>query len=256
MAIATTESHRDMGTMTTRELRRRLTIPLLVLLLLAAIVASATIGATDISMKEAFRAVGQALGWETVATLRDRVILFDIRLPRTTMGILVGAGLATSGAMMQGFFRNPLADPALIGISAGAALAAVTSIVIIAGAGLALLAWLGAHLLPISAFIGALVVTFLLYSVATRAGRTSVATMLLAGIAFTALAMAIIGLIVFDSTDTELRDFTFWNMGSLGGATWTRVIGMLPFFAITMLALPFTCAALHTPQLLPSHQVH
>ncbi|PTW61616.1 iron complex transport system permease protein [Breoghania corrubedonensis] len=222
-----------------RAWRRRMSIPVLVALLAAAIVASATIGATDVSFNGAFKAVGQALGWETGATLRDRVVLFDIRLPRTVMGIMVGAGLAMAGAMMQGLFRNPLADPALIGISAGAALAAVSVIVLIAGAGLALPAWLVPHLLPVSAFFGSLVVTTALYSVATRAGRTSVATMLLAGIAFAALAMALTGLIVFHSDDTQLRDFTFWNMGSLGGATWTRVAGIAPFVLMTVLALPF-----------------
>ncbi|MEI2384007.1 iron chelate uptake ABC transporter family permease subunit [Breoghania sp. JC706] len=218
---------------------RRVTIPVLVVLLLVAIAASSTIGATEVSVSGALNAIGDALGLETGATLRDRVILFDIRLPRTVMGMLVGSGLALSGAMMQGLFRNPLADPGLIGISAGAALAAVTSIVLIGGAGLSVVAWLGPHLLPVSAFLGSLVVTVALYGVATRAGRTSVATMLLAGIAFAALAMALTGLIVFHSNDTELRDFTFWNMGSLGGATWVRIAGMLPFFLITLFAIPF-----------------
>ena len=104
--------------------------------------------------------------------------------------------------------------------------------------------------------IGSLVVTSALYGVATRAGRTSVATMLLAGIAFAALAMAMTGLIVFHSDDTELRDFTFWNMGSLGGATWMRVAGMAPFVLLTLAALPFIGNGLNALLLGEAEAIH
>ncbi len=237
MALAANDS--STGMIEHRDWRRRMTLPALVALLGLAIVVSIALGASDVALAGAARAIGDALGFDTGATLRDRVILFDIRLPRTVMGLLVGASLAISGALMQGLFRNPLADPALIGVSAGSSLAAVCVIVLAGSLGITVPVWLAPHLLPLAAFCGGLVVTFTLYAIATRSGRTSVATMLLAGIAIAALAMALTGYIVFHSDDTQLRDFTFWNMGSLSGATWARVAGMLPFVAVLLIAIPF-----------------
>src|SRR5690606_17691456 len=153
---------------------------------------------------------------------RDALVVVDIRLPRTILAALVGAALGVSGLVMQGLFRNPLADPGIVGVSAGAAMAAVATIVI-GGP------WLGAlwpplavYALPVAAFAGGLAVTVALYVIATRDGRTSVATMLLAGIAIGALAGAMTGALVFVSDDRELRDFTFWSLGSLAGATWEK----------------------------------
>lgn len=157
------------------------------------------------------------------ALARDTLVIMEIRLPRTVLGLLVGAALAVSGLIMQGLFRNPLADPGLVGVSAGAALAAVATIVL-GGAWLAVI-WqpLAQFALPVSAFLGGLATTLLLYGIATRRGRTSVATMLLAGIALGALAGSATGLLVFMSDDRQLRDFTFWSLGSLAGATWEKV---------------------------------
>ncbi|WP_248304572.1 iron ABC transporter permease [Breoghania sp. L-A4] len=212
----------------------------LMALLLSVTVASVLIGPSDISLQGMLGAVIERLGDDVAPQwVREQVILFEIRLPRTVLGCFVGAGLAVSGAMMQGLFRNPLADPTLIGVSAGAALAAVTVIVVISGMNLAIPPAWSVHLLSLAAFGGGLVTTWMLYVIATRSGRTSVATMLLAGIALSALAMALTGVLIFQSTDDQMRDFTFWNMGSLGGATWNRVFAMLPFVAILALAIPF-----------------
>lgn len=130
-------------------------------------------------------------------SLRDRVILLDIRLPRLLTAVLVGAALAVAGALMQGLFRNPLADPGIVGVGAGAGLGAVTAIVL----GALLPAWaaagLGMHLVPVAAFFGGWASTLILYRVSTRGGRTSVATMLLAGIALGALAGAATGLLIY-----------------------------------------------------------
>ncbi|EPX87748.1 ABC-type Fe3+-siderophore transport system, permease component [Rubellimicrobium thermophilum DSM 16684] len=112
---------------------------------------------------------------------RDRLILWEIRLPRLLTGLLVGAALAVGGAVMQGLFRNPLADPGLVGVGAGAGLGAVLAIVLGGLAPSWLAAALGWHLVPVAAFTGGWVSTLLLYRVSTRSGRTSVATMLLAG---------------------------------------------------------------------------
>jgi iron complex transport system permease protein len=160
---------------------------------------------------------------------RDTVIVLDVRLPRTVLALLVGAATAVAGAVMQGLFRNPLADPGIVGVSSGAALAAALWIVLGAsavGAALGPLAGLG---LPIAAFAGGLIATVILQAIATREGRTSVTIVLLAGIALTGFTSAMTGFLIFVSSDQELRDFTFWMLGSIGGATWVKVALALPF---------------------------
>src|SRR5690606_32091819 len=131
------------------------------------------------------------------AVMRDKLIIYDIRLPRMVLGMLVGAGLAVSGAVMQGLFRNPLADPGLVGVSAGASLGAVGIIVLGATVFGPVTAALGIYALPIAAFAGGLATTLLLYRVATRHGQTAVATMLLAGIAIGAFGGAITGVLIY-----------------------------------------------------------
>jgi iron complex transport system permease protein len=163
------------------------------------------------------------------ADLRDLAIVWSVRLPRTVLAILVGGALAFSGALMQGLFRNPLADPGLIGVSAGATFAAITAIVLgeaLFGAAAVI------YLLPVGAFLGGLVATVTLYLIATRRGRTSVATMLLGGIAIAALMMAASGILIFMSNDQQLRELTFWSLGSLGGASWAKIIATIPFIAL------------------------
>ncbi|PXW62133.1 iron complex transport system permease protein [Methylobacterium sp. B4] len=172
---------------------------------------------------------------------RDALVILNIRLPRTLLGVMVGAGLAVSGALLQGLFRNPLADPALVGVSAGAGLAAAT-VIVLGDRFLAAFAWPGPMpylALPAAAFIGGLTTTYGLYRIATRSGRTSVATMLLAGIALAALAGALTGLLVYASDDRQLRDLTFWSLGSLSGATWTKVAASAPAILPILVLVPF-----------------
>lgn len=169
----------------------------------------------------------------------QETVLLTIRLPRACLAILVGAALAIAGAALQGLFRNPLADPGLIGVSTGAALAA--AVVIVLGGNLPVLGLSPdplAYLLPLSAFAGGLATTWLVYHIASRDGRTEVATMLLAGIALNALAGAAIGLLIFVSDDQALRDLNFWLLGSLGGVTWDRLLLAAPLMLLPTLALP------------------
>ncbi|MFD2181597.1 FecCD family ABC transporter permease [Rhodoplanes azumiensis] len=222
-----------------RALPRWVVIVGLALLLLAAAVASAGIGAAGIPPGRLLAALGLADGTAADIT-RDRLILVSIRLPRVAMAIAVGALLATAGAIMQGLFRNPLADPGLVGVSAGAGLAAATTIVL----GDKLLGSFGPDALPLAAFVGALGVTALLYRIATREGRTSIATLLLAGLAVAALAGAGTGLLVFLADDRQLRDITFWTLGSMAGATWPKVWAMLPFLAAVLASLPMIARGL------------
>ncbi|WP_425038720.1 FecCD family ABC transporter permease [Primorskyibacter sp. S187A] len=192
----------------------------LALFLLAVSCLNLTIGATGVTPWDMAAALARG---EAPAAMTS-VVLFDIRMPRLFMGILVGAALAVSGALMQGLFRNPLADPGIVGVSAGAGLGAIMAIVLGAMLPLAILDWAGNALVPLAAFLGGWGSTMLLYRVSTRGGRTSVATMLLAGIALAALAGAVSGLLVYAADDRQLRDLTYWGLGSLAGASWSKVL--------------------------------
>jgi len=213
---------------------------------ISAFLASLAVGSTGISFGSLPRAIKAAI-WETtdVAALRDRLVLLELRLPRTLIGAFTGAALAVSGAMMQGLFRNPLADPGLIGVSAGAALAAIATIALSDGILYWWTALLGIYALPVSAFLGGIVTTLLLVAVAQRTGQVATATLLLAGIAFGALAGAVSGLIAYASDDRELRDLTLWSMGSLTGSSWEKVAAVTPFAILLLITLPYLVRSLN-----------
>jgi iron complex transport system permease protein len=172
-------------------------------------------------------------------------VVQEIRLPRLVLGVLVGAGLAVAGAAMQGLFRNPLADPGLVGVSTGAALAAVTVIVL---GGSWLSSWTetaGYYALPFAAFLGGLLVTWLIYQIASKDGRTDVSLMLLAGIAINAIAGALTGILTYYASDEALRSLTFWSMGSIASASWRDVwLAGIPILAAIIL-LPYFAKALN-----------
>lgn len=214
----------------------RTTIGALAVMLVLAFLFSLASGASEASAWQVFQAATGLRG-DTLAQT-DRIIVFDIRLPRAVLGILIGASLAVSGALMQGLFRNPLADPGIVGVTAGASFGAVGFIVLGSTTLAPVSAVLGVYALPTGAFAGGLLVTLFLYRIATRRGQTSVATMLLAGIALAALVMAVTGLLIFHADDQQLRDLTFWNLGSLAGATWTRNLMAAPFI-LPAIALAF-----------------
>ncbi|RIX98184.1 iron ABC transporter permease [Aureimonas flava] len=180
-----------------------------------------------------------------VASLADTLIVWQIRLPRVILGALVGASLAAVGAMMQGLFRNPLADPGLVGVSSGAAFAAVATIVLSGGLLAPYHALAGIYALPLGAFGGGLVATLLIYRIGTLAGRSSMALMLLAGIALGALAAAGTGFLVYVSNDAQLRDLTFWSLGGLGGANWTKLAAAGPMMVAALAFAPFVARGLN-----------
>jgi iron complex transport system permease protein len=217
----------------------------LVIVTVLAFFASVMTGAASASVGNLLRWLTGTETAEQTLSLRDRIILLDIRLPRAIMGLLVGAALAVSGAVMQGLFRNPLADPGLVGVSAGASLGAV--LVIVLGGSLfgPVFALASAHALPVAAFLGALLTTSLLYRIATRSGQTSVATMLLAGVALAALASAVTGVLIFIADDKQLRDLTFWGLGSLAGASWTKTAGAAPIILLSLAVVPFLARGLN-----------
>ena len=168
----------------------------------------------------------------------EHLVFANIRLPRLLLGVAAGAGLGIAGALMQGLFRNPLADPGLIGISSGSALAAASFIVMGNLWFPDLPRSLGSWTLVSMAFLGGLVVTFLIYALAQSQGETRIGLMLLAGIAVNALAGAGLGYLSFLATDEQLRNIQFWLLGSLGGARWSAVVLVGPIVFIA------TCAGL------------
>ncbi|MCV6584018.1 MAG: iron ABC transporter permease [Marinibacterium sp.] len=220
-----------------RQRQARLTTWGLAVLLVVSSLASLSMGASDTPFWSQMVTLVQGKELDRV----DRIILFDVRLPRLVTALLVGAALAVSGAVMQGLFRNPLADPGIVGVSSGAGLGAISAIVLGAYLPAALLDQAGSYLIALAAFVGGLASTLLLYRVATRGGQTSVATMLLAGIALAALVGAVSGILIYMADDTQLRDLTFWGLGSLAGSTWTKVVSIAPIVVICVLA-SFTLA--------------
>jgi iron complex transport system permease protein len=217
-----------------RDSRAALTFRLLLVLLAVVSALSLGTGAAGLSLAGMLRDLIGGAG----LSARDRVILLDIRLPRLVMGLLVGAALAVSGGLMQGLFRNPLADPGIVGVGAGAGLGAVLAIVLGGLLPAAVAGLIGVHLVPVAAFLGGWGATLLLCRVATRGGQTSVATMLLAGIALGALAGALTGMLVYLADDRQLRDLTFWGMGSLAGASWAKLAASLPLILPVLLLSP------------------
>jgi iron complex transport system permease protein len=190
-------------------------------LVLAALLACAS-GAVAIPLADFPRLLFRGGGGEGDALMRN--VLIDVRLPRVVFGLVAGAALAITGATMQALFRNPLAEPGLIGIAAGGALGAVAAIVFTAG---------GFWLLAPAAFAGSLGATALAYVLGRRA--PGVAGLLLAGVAINTVAGAIIGLFTLIANDAQLRDLTFWSMGSLAGANWR----LLAFLGPWVLLLSF-----------------
>ena len=163
-------------------------------------------------------------------------IIMDIRLPRLILALLVGAVLAILGAVMQGLFRNPLADPSLIGVSGGASVGA--SIVIVAAGGAMLSPLAGLSMVALGAFIGGVITTLVVYRVATSSLGTSVTTMLLAGIAIGAIAGAFNSLLSYFSDNQMLRQISVWQMGNLGGANWQKASLMAAVSLIIFSLLP------------------
>lgn len=195
-----------------------------------AVVAAGT-GAFPIAPLEVLGSLGRRVGvmaGSAADPLTDSV-LWEIRFPRVALALTVGAALGCAGAVLQGTFANPLAEPGIIGVSAGAVLGAVVQIVL----GLSVL---GSWSLAGAAFVGGLVTVLVVYATARSGGRTEVITLVLTGIAVNALVGAVIGLFTYLSTDAELRSITFWTLGSVAAATWEKVAVVGPLAVVGVLA--------------------
>lgn len=219
----------------------------LILLLLMAIITSMSFGSyEDLTLSKSMKIMAYDMGLSSKADFLplDYNVFFNIRFPRIVMGIIVGGALAMSGAVMQGLFRNPLADPSLIGVSTGAS--TTVSLGIIFGAS----TWfpyefLNYYSLNFMAFVGALTVMMIALVIAGGKNTISLDTLLLTGIALNAIAASITGLMIFMSEEQQLRDINFWMLGSLGGASWEMVLGMIPFAIFPCFLLAFKGSVLN-----------
>ncbi|EGE44861.1 iron complex transport system permease protein [Streptomyces sp. MnatMP-M77] len=205
----------------------------LALALLVGCLLSAAIGAYSIPLGDVLSSVQHRIGLGGQEL--DRVgesVLWNVRLPRVALALLVGASLGCAGALMQGVFGNPLAEPGVIGISAGAAVGAVASIAL--G-----LSFFGNWTITVCAFVAGLITVLLVYTLSRSGGRTEVVTLILTGIAVNAFAGALIGLFIFFADNAQITQITFWQLGSLSQATWPKVLAVLPCALAGLLIAPF-----------------
>ncbi|THV26558.1 FecCD family ABC transporter permease [Glycomyces paridis] len=205
----------------------------LAVLLAFGVLVSAANGAFAIAPGEILSSIGHRLwlGGEPVAGTGESV-LWNIRFPRIVLGVLVGACLACAGALMQGMFGNPLAEPGVIGVSSGAAVGAVCAIAF--G-----LTFAGNWTIPVCAFLAGLATVAIVYLLSRSGGRTEVVTLVLTGVAVNGLAGALIGVFIFYADNDEITAITFWQMGSLSQATWPKILAVAPLAALGLAAAPF-----------------
>lgn len=228
------------GLYSQREQRARLLIITLAAILPCSLVLGLASGTVSLSLT----AIGQALMDLLAggADSQNTLIVGQIRLPRVLLAAVMGANLAISGAAMQGLFRNPLADPSLIGVTAGASLGA--ALVIVMGGNL-LQGYTGLTLVSGGAFLGGVVAVLFVYHLATSSSGTSVATMLLAGIAITALSGSLGSLLEFFADNDMLRRISLWKMGGLDGANYPRLLVATVVSFALLLKLPRYSRALN-----------
>ncbi|MBJ57779.1 MAG: heme ABC transporter permease [Rickettsiales bacterium] len=218
--------------------RQKLTIICLLSLSILVCIVGLSFGSFQIELTKIFLGFGDPLQTE---------VLLNIRSPRVLLAAFVGAGLGISGAALQGLFRNPLADPALIGVSAGAAFGAVSAIVLI-NTGLSFLQ-LGSFLVPLAAIIGSLVVIGLIYILTASFTNSGILYMLLVGIALNAISTVGIGFLTFISSDSQLRTLTFWMMGSFGSTSWELLLPAVVLIMVTIFILVSNARKLDIMQL-------
>ncbi|MEE4660318.1 MAG: iron ABC transporter permease [Halieaceae bacterium] len=190
----------------------------LTLVLLALCLTSLSSGVMNLPLSQALLAIGDHLFGASVSSLKahEQAVVWELRLPRTALAVFAGIMLSQCGAVMQGLFRNPLADPGVIGVSSGAAVGAVLAIFFSPQS----MVW---WTVPVSAFSGGFACSLFIYRLAHSNLGTSILVLLLAGIAVSAFSFSIIGLLSYLSDDSRLRDLTMWQLGSLAGANATEV---------------------------------
>lgn len=212
------------------------TVIILAVVLVISMICSLRIGVIHIDFMEIIKLLLQGMIEPGALSAQDETrmaIIIDLRLPRTVMSALCGAGLALSGVIMQALVRNPLGDPYILGISSGAALGATASVL------LGLFGAFHTYGIAMGAFVGAMATTFAVFSVALRAGCSQTMThLILAGVAFNAICGAFTSLIVYMAKDIDgIRDVSFWLMGSMNKAGWNEIrLGIILFVIVFLYA--------------------
>ncbi|MDC7088861.1 FecCD family ABC transporter permease [Corynebacterium pseudodiphtheriticum] len=207
------DRQRTQQVLRTRNRNRVLLFVVLVFVLVSGTIASLVIGQYTIPIGELPRIL--AVGPLGVSAM-DESVIWQIRLPRLVLGLLVGAALGVGGALMQAVFANPLAEPSVIGVTAGAGVGA--SLAIVLG-----ISWFGATTVPVFAFLSGLLATWMVYQLARFAGRIRVINLVLVGIAVNAVAGALISFFIFIAPTSSREQVVFWQMGSLSGAKWAHI---------------------------------
>lgn len=201
--------------------RRKIILIGLIGLLIAAFLLSLSCGQYELSMRQVIASIARYfdLPWfgEVTLTTEQEAVLWHIRMPRTLVGLLVGAGLAVSGAVLQGLFSNPLADPGIIGVSSGSSLGAVIAIAL----GLTSTALWG---LPVCAFVGAITAMLLTVFLAMRHGRIPMLTLLLSGVVVGMLLSAITAMLLTVFSEQKMSEYLFWTIGGLDYRRWEHVV--------------------------------
>ncbi|MCS4489535.1 MULTISPECIES: iron ABC transporter permease [unclassified Corynebacterium] len=200
-----------------RRTRRQYTTVILLALVILASLLSLILGQFYIPLKDVLPLMAAGPGQDNLAGN----VIWEIRLPRIVLGLLVGAALGVAGTLMQAVFANPLAEPSIIGVTAGAGVGA--GLVIVFDINL-----LGTFTVPLAAFISAVIVTVVIYQLARSQGKVQVVNLILTGIAINAVCGAIISFMVYLAPTANREQIIFWQMGSLNGSQWKHVIVVAP----------------------------
>lgn len=207
-------------TLTRRRTTRLATLAVLVILLVTAVGVNLVLGQFTLSPAEVWSALVHGPGRDDAETAGEAAraanVLWQIRLPRIMLCLLVGAALAVAGTLLQGLFGNPLAEPSVIGVTSGAGVGAAAAIVLN-------ITVLGAATVPVLAFLAGVLTTVAVYRLASINGEVRVLTLILTGIAVNAVAGAAISFLVFLAPTSSREQVIFWQMGSLNGAQWNQV---------------------------------
>ncbi|MDI6716528.1 MAG: iron chelate uptake ABC transporter family permease subunit [Actinomycetota bacterium] len=220
------------------KLKNGVVLPLLGLMLIVTIIIASSVGAVSIPLAtilgSAWSKTVGFTGSHVVGTGTKDFIIWQIRLPRVVLSMLVGASLAVAGVVTQGLFKNPMADPYIVGVSFGGGLGATVALLYGAALGF------GEFLVPVAALLGALGATFLVYNLARTGGRVPVSTLILSGIAVGSFFSAIISLLMTVHGE-DLQSVVFWLMGGMAARSWRHVGMVIPFIAVGFaLAMAFS----------------
>ena len=215
------ESIRDRNAFQVRRRNRIILFIVLVLLLIGTTIFSVVVGQYTLDASELPGLLLAGPGQDSI----QQSVLWNIRLPRLVLGIIVGAALGVAGALMQAVFANPLAEPSVIGVTSGAGVGAAVVIVFNWN-------WLGTSTVPAAAFVTAVITTVVVYQLARHDGQVHVLNLILTGIAVNAVCGAAISLLVYIAPATSREQIIFWQMGSLNGAQWKYVTVVLPIIVI------------------------